>query len=107
MVNRSELDHGQELLLAGVPLDRVSILLGHSSIRIIERHYAPWMRSRQRQIEADFRAAWSSDPVNGEVHVGHTAKRAAKTRVFSRRRIGRGGGDRTHDLRLKRPLLYH
>jgi hypothetical protein len=20
---------------------------------------------------------------------------------------GRGGGDRTHDLRLKRPLLYH
>ena len=21
--------------------------------------------------------------------------------------IGRGGGDRTHDLRLKRPLLYH
>ena len=24
-----------------------------------------------------------------------------------RRMIGRGGGDRTHDLRLKRPLLYH
>jgi hypothetical protein len=22
-------------------------------------------------------------------------------------RFGRGGGDRTHDLRLKRPLLYH
>jgi hypothetical protein len=21
--------------------------------------------------------------------------------------LGRGGGDRTHDLRLKRPLLYH
>lgn len=21
--------------------------------------------------------------------------------------FGRGGGDRTHDLRLKRPLLYH
>jgi hypothetical protein len=21
--------------------------------------------------------------------------------------VGRGGGDRTHDLRLKRPLLYH
>ena len=27
-----------ELRLAGVPLDRVSILLGHSSIRITERH---------------------------------------------------------------------
>src|SRR6266850_5257751 len=52
-----------ELLLAGVPLDRVSILLGHSSIRIAERHYAPWTRSRQEQIEADLKAAWSHDPV--------------------------------------------
>jgi integrase/recombinase XerD len=96
-----------ELLLAGVPLDRVSILLGHSSIRITERHYAPWTRSRQEQIEADLRAAWSNDPVIGEVHAGYTGKRAARTPVLSRRRIGRGGGDRTHDLRLKRPLLYH
>jgi hypothetical protein len=24
-----------------------------------------------------------------------------------RKMVGRGGGDRTHDLRLKRPLLYH
>jgi hypothetical protein len=30
---------------------------------------------------------------------------AAKSLVFER--FGRGGGDRTHDLRLKRPLLYH
>lgn len=30
-----------ELLLAGVPLERVSVLLGHTSIRITERHYAP------------------------------------------------------------------
>jgi integrase/recombinase XerD len=52
-----------ELLLAGVPLDRVSVLLGHSSIRITERHYAPWTRSRQEQIEADLKAAWSNDPV--------------------------------------------
>jgi integrase/recombinase XerD len=52
-----------ELLLAGVPLDRVSVLLGHSSIRITERHYAPWTRSRQEQIESDLRAAWQTDPV--------------------------------------------
>jgi len=96
-----------ELLLAGMPLDRVSILLGHSSMRITERHYAPWTRSRQEQIEADLRAAWSNDPLIKEVHAGYTARPAARTRVFSRRRIGRGGGDRTHDLRLKRPLLYH
>lgn len=52
-----------ELLLAGVPLDRVSILLGHTSIRITERHYAPWTRSRQEQIEADLKATWRADPL--------------------------------------------
>jgi len=48
-----------DLLLAGVPLERVSILLGHSSIRITERHYAPWVRSRQEQLERDVRATWA------------------------------------------------
>ncbi len=52
-----------ELLLAGVPLDRVSILLGHGSVRITERHYSPWTRSRQAQIEADLQRAWSEDPI--------------------------------------------
>ena len=42
-----------ELLLAGVPIERVSILLGHQSVRITEKHYAPWVRSRQGQLEAD------------------------------------------------------
>jgi|HubBroStandDraft_6_1064221.scaffolds.fasta_scaffold02231_7 integrase/recombinase XerD len=52
-----------ELLLAGVTLDRVSVLLGHNSIRITERHYAPWTRSRQEQIEKDLNEAWKVDPV--------------------------------------------
>jgi integrase len=52
-----------ELLLAGIPLERVSILLGHSSVRITERHYAPWVRARQEQLEADLQRAWSEDPV--------------------------------------------
>jgi len=42
-----------ELLLANVPIERVSILLGHTSIRITERHYTPWVRARQEQAEAD------------------------------------------------------
>ena len=33
-----------ELLLSGVPLDQVSILLGHSSVKITEKHYAPWSK---------------------------------------------------------------
>jgi len=52
-----------ELLLAGVPLERVSVLLGHQSIRVTERHYAPWTRSRQEQIESDLQKAWREDPV--------------------------------------------
>jgi hypothetical protein len=35
---------------------RVSILLGHSSIRVTES-------SRQDQLEADLERAWSQDPV--------------------------------------------
>jgi integrase/recombinase XerD len=45
-----------ELLLAGVPIERVSILLGHQSVRITEKHYAPWVCARQEQLEATFAA---------------------------------------------------
>jgi integrase/recombinase XerD len=31
-----------ELLLAGVPIDQVSLLLGHSSVKVTEKHYAPF-----------------------------------------------------------------
>jgi integrase/recombinase XerD len=47
------------LLLKGVPLDSVSKLLGHSSIKITERHYAPWVKARQDQLEAEVRRIWS------------------------------------------------
>jgi integrase len=52
-----------ELLLAGVPLDQVSVLLGHSSVKITEKHYAPWVRSRQAQLEESVRKAWAADPL--------------------------------------------
>ncbi len=48
-----------ELLLSGVPLEDVSILLGHSSVRITERHYAPWVKARQVTLEERVRAAWA------------------------------------------------
>ena len=38
-----------ELLLSGVPLERVSVLLGHQSVRITERHYSPWVRASLRR----------------------------------------------------------
>ena len=65
-----------ELLLSGVPLERVSILLGHSSIRITERHYSPWVRSRQEQLERDVRGTWTESDFQimgtSEVHGGST-----------------------------------
>lgn len=59
-----------EMLLAGVPLDQVSILLGHRSIRVTEKHYAPWVRARQEQLENSVRRAWenTSTPIEPRVH---------------------------------------
>lgn len=47
------------LLLKGVSLDSVSKLLGHSSIKITERHYAPWVKARQDQLESEVRRIWT------------------------------------------------
>jgi integrase/recombinase XerD len=44
-----------ELLLSGVPLEQVSILLGHQTIRVTEKHYSPWVKARQDQLEAAIR----------------------------------------------------
>jgi integrase/recombinase XerD len=46
------------LLQAGVPMERISVLLGHSSIKVTEKYYAPWVRARQEQLEADVRRSW-------------------------------------------------
>jgi integrase/recombinase XerD len=50
-----------ELLLSGVPIERVSVLLGHSSVKVTERHYSPWNKARQDQSEADVRRSWQGD----------------------------------------------
>jgi len=47
-----------ECLLAGVPLEEVSILLGHKSVKITEKHYLPWVKARQEQLQQDIRKAW-------------------------------------------------
>ena len=50
-----------EMLLAGVPLEQVSMLLGHKSVKITEKHYAPWVRARQEQLEQNVRKAWGGN----------------------------------------------
>ena len=46
-----------EMLLANVPLEKVSKLLGHESIAMTERYYAKWTASRRQQLEDDAVAA--------------------------------------------------
>jgi hypothetical protein len=59
----------------------VSVLLDHGSIKVTEKHYVPWVRARQEQLEADVRRSWGEDPVallaaKGTPEV-HGARRAA------------------------------
>lgn len=46
------------LLQNGVSIENVSILLGHSSIRITERHYRPWVKTLQVKLEEAVARTW-------------------------------------------------
>jgi integrase/recombinase XerD len=45
-----------EMLLAGVPIDQVSMLLGHASVKITEKHYSPW----SRRVKINWRPAFGT-----------------------------------------------
>jgi len=97
-----------ELLLAGVPIERVSVLLGHQSVRITERHYNPWNKARQDQLEADLTRAWEHDPLvkaQGEVHGRYTEKVVAISCSDSTGKNGARGGSRTHMRKNPRRIL--
>jgi integrase len=47
-----------EALLSGMRLEEVSIILGHSSIRVTERHYMPWVRARQTSLNQSVMESW-------------------------------------------------
>jgi integrase len=74
-----------ELLLEGVPIERVSILLGHASVKVTEHHYAPWVQARQAQLESDLQRVWRHDPLmqadflrsDTAIHDGPALKMAA------------------------------
>jgi site-specific recombinase XerD len=46
------------LLEQGKPLEIVQMLLGHRSIKTTERHYAPWVRSRQELLIREVMTMW-------------------------------------------------
>jgi integrase len=67
-----------ELLLASAPLETVSVLLGHSSVKITEKHYRPWVRSLQRKLEEEVRRAWRENGTSLEGEGG--SRRMSKSR---------------------------
>jgi integrase/recombinase XerD len=68
------------LLLKGVPMERVSILLGHRSIRVTEKHYAAWVPARQEQLEQDVRKTWGTT-AKRRARSGHTVKVTSQIRT--------------------------
>jgi len=49
-----------DLLQKGVPLEEVSKLLGHESIKTTERHYAKWVKGRQDRLDSLVTGTWAS-----------------------------------------------
>ena len=66
----AKVDHGHphrfrhtfavELLKNGVPIEDVSTLLGHSSVRITEQHYSAWTKARQDILKAHVEKTWKA-----------------------------------------------
>jgi len=48
------------LLNAGASLENVSVLLGHTSIRVTQKHYNPWVKSRQDALDLAVKKALRS-----------------------------------------------
>jgi len=50
------------LLQAGVSLQDVSVLLGHRSTKITEKHYSPWVKSRQDALDRAVESVAVAEP---------------------------------------------
>jgi len=50
-------------------------------VSVTERHYNPWVRSRQEQLEADVASAWKLDPILNQKIVGTNQVHLAKGRI--------------------------
>jgi integrase/recombinase XerD len=70
-----------EMLLAGVPIDQVSLLLGHASVKITEKSYAPFVKARQVQLQESVRNAWKAGNGKGPQSTPPTLPASANNRA--------------------------
>jgi hypothetical protein len=90
-----------ELLLAGVPLDQVSLLLGHRSVKITERHHAPFSKARQEQLAASVKLAWKKpDQSLQEISASSSPKRARRQDSASVKKSALRAGQRYRQIRM-------
>lgn len=54
-----------EMLLARVPIDQVSLFLGHASVKITEKSYSPFVKAPQVQLQDSVRNTWKAPSGNG------------------------------------------
>lgn len=79
-----------EPVLAGAPIERVSILLGHQSVRIAKEHYARRVQAGQKSLESDVQRHRPEENLQPEVHGGYVEVPAQSIPLKSRRRNGGG-----------------
>lgn len=58
--HRLRATYAVDLLQKGVPLEHVSKLLGHRSVKTTEKHYAKWIKGRQDRLDAIVSATWEN-----------------------------------------------
>ena len=46
------------LLIQGVPLETVAALL-RNTVKVVEKHYSPWVQARQTNLEESVRRSWA------------------------------------------------
>ena len=51
-----------ELKKRGLSLETVSMLLGHASIKVTEKHYKPWVKTLQDKLETEAMKGWPVNP---------------------------------------------
>jgi len=56
-----------------MPLEEVSRLLGHASVLVTQKHYAPWVLQRQQRLAESQRAAWAVMGVAPRASIQQTA----------------------------------